>query len=154
QGFKSRLSTGAYEEARAIVGRFVGADPALDEVIFVKHTTEAVNKLARRVPLPEDAVVLVSAMEHHSNLLPLGERAQVGYIELAPDGRLDVNDLERKLRQYAPRVALVALTGASNVTGFVNPVHDAARLTHRYGARIFVDAAQLAPHRAISLRPH
>jgi cysteine desulfurase / selenocysteine lyase len=154
QGFKSRLSTDVYEEARAILGRFVGADPVLDEVIFVKHTTEAVNKLARRLPLAEDAVVLVSAMEHHSNLLPWRERAQLAYIELAADGRLDLDDLERKLRQYAPRVKLVALTGASNVTGFVNPVHDAARLAHRYGARIFVDAAQLAPHRAISLRPH
>jgi cysteine desulfurase / selenocysteine lyase len=154
QGFKSRLSTEAYEDARAIVGRFVGADPLLDQVIFVKHTTEAVNKLARRLMLAEDAVVLVSAMEHHSNLLPWRERARVDYVELMPDGRLDLNVLEWKLRQYAPRVALVALTGASNVTGFVNPIHEAARLAHRYGARIFVDAAQLAPHRTINMRAH
>lgn len=64
------------------------------------------------------------------------------------------DDLERKLRQHAPRVALVALSGASNVTGFVNPIHDAARLAHRYGAHIFIDAAQLAPHRPISMRSH
>jgi cysteine desulfurase / selenocysteine lyase len=154
QGFKSRLSTQAYEDARAIVAEFVGADSALDEVIFVKHTTAAVNKLSRRLPLTKDAVVLVSIMEHHSNLLPWRERAHVETVEVGLDGRLDLDDLERKLRQHAPRVVLVALSGASNVTGFVNPVHEAARLTHRYGAHIFVDAAQLAPHRAISMRPH
>ncbi len=154
QGFKSRLSTEAYEDARAIVGDFVGADPVLDEVIFVKHTTEAVNKLARRLVLPEDSVVLVSAMEHHANLLPWRARAQVAYIELTSEGRLDLDDLERKLRAFAPRVALVALTGASNVTGVINPIHTAARLAHEYGTRIFVDAAQLAPHRAISLGAH
>jgi selenocysteine lyase/cysteine desulfurase len=153
-GFKSRLSSAAYEDARAIVAQFVAADPQLDEVIFVKHTTEAINKLARRLPLEPESVVLASVMEHHSNLLPWRERARVEYVELQPDGQLDLDDLERKLRQHSPHVALVALSGASNVTGFVNPVHEAARLAHAYGTRIFVDAAQLAPHRPIDMRPH
>ncbi len=151
-GFKSQLSTQAYDEARAIITRFFGADPS-QVAIFGKNSSEALNKAARRIPLTTDDVVLVSLMEHHSNDLPWRAQAQVVHINVLPDGQLDLADLRRKFTEYGKRVKLLAITGASNVTGYINPIHELAELAHRHGAQILVDAAQLAPHRAITMLP-
>lgn len=153
-GFKSQVSTHAYEEARAAVLNFVGADPVEHVCIFGKNTTEAINKLARRFPFTDErTVVLVSSMEHHSNDLPWRYAAEVVHLGLTPDGRLDEADFDRQLVQHAGRVALVAITGASNVTGFINPVHRLAEKAHAAGAQILVDCAQLAPHRSVNMLP-
>jgi cysteine desulfurase/selenocysteine lyase len=153
-GFKSLLSTHAYEEARQTVLRFLGADPATHVCIFGKNTTEAVNKLARRFPItPQRNVVMVSMMEHHSNDLPWRQVADVVHIQVLPDGSLSEADFDQKLEQYASRLALVSITGASNVSGFINPIHRLAEKVHRVGAQIAVDCAQLAPHRAIDMLP-
>lgn len=151
-GFKSRVSTQAYEEARDIVARFVGADTHTNTVIFGKNTTEAINKLAFRYPLRPDSVVLSTEMEHHSNDLPW-RRATVVRARVLADGRLDEDDVDRLLAAYGGRIALVTVSGASNVTGFVQPIHRLALKAHRVGARIFVDAAQLAAHRRIDMKP-
>ena len=155
-GYKSRISTAAFEDARARVGRFVGADPERDVVLFAKNTTEAINKLARSLALDNDAVVLTTLLEHHSNELPW--RARPGLrtvcIRAHADGTLDEEDLDRRLREHAGHVALLAVTGASNVTGVLPPVHRLAEKVHAAGGRILVDAAQLAPHRAIDMRAH
>lgn len=151
-GFKSQLSTHAYEAARRQVLEFVEADAESFVCIFGKNTTEAVNKLARRFPFqPSKDTVLVSAMEHHSNDLPWRAAARVVHIKLMPDGRLDEQDFDYQLAANAGKVALVAITGASNVTGLINPIHRLARKAHAAGAQIMVDAAQLAPHRKISM---
>jgi cysteine desulfurase / selenocysteine lyase len=153
-GFKSQLSTHAYEAARQIVLRFVGADPVTHVCVFGKNTTEAVNKLAKRIPItPERNVVMVSMMEHHSNDLPWRAVADVVHIQVLPDGSLDEADFDRKLELYASRLALVSITGASNVSGFINPIHRLAGKVHQAGAQIAVDCAQLAPHRAINMLP-
>ena len=152
-GFKSRLSTVAYDQAREIIGRFVGADLSTNVVIFGKNTTEAINKLSYRLPLSPDSVILVTQLEHHSNDLPWRARAQVVHVRAAPEGQLDEEDFDRKLAQYADRVALVAVAGATNVTGFLQPIHRLARKAHAVGARIMVDAAQLAPHRRVDMKP-
>ncbi|HET9317811.1 MAG TPA: aminotransferase class V-fold PLP-dependent enzyme [Vicinamibacteria bacterium] len=152
-GYKSRLSTAAYDEAHRTVARFVGADPDTAAVVFGKNTTEAINKLAHRYPLPEGAVVVTTLMEHHSNDLPWRGRAQLVRVGLLPDGRLDEEHLDRLLALHAGRIALLTVSGASNVTGFVQPVHRLARKAHAVGARILVDAAQWAPHRPIDVRP-
>ncbi len=152
-GFKSQLASEAYELARDVVACFVGADTETNTVIFGKNTTEAVNKLARRFPLKPDDVVLVSTMEHHSNDLPWRQRAQVHHIGVNGDGTLDEDDFDRLLHQHAGRVKLVAISGAQNVTGYLNPIHHLAEKAHAVGAKIVVDAAQLAPHRAIDVRP-
>jgi selenocysteine lyase/cysteine desulfurase len=152
-GFKSRLSTVAYDQAHEIIGRFVGADPGTNTVIFGKNTTEAINKLAFRYPLPPGAVVLTTQLEHHSNDLPWRGRAEVVHVRATPEGRLDEEDFDRQLARHAGRVALVAVTGASNVSGFLQPIHRLARKAHAAGARILVDAAQLAPHRRVDMRP-
>ncbi len=151
-GLKSRISTAAYDEAHHTIARFVGANVDTNTVIFGKNTTEAINKLSYRYPLSKDAIVLTTLMEHHSNDLPWRRRARVVRATVTSDGRLDENDLDRLLETYRGRVALVTVSGASNVTGFVQPVHRLARKAHAAGARILVDAAQLAPHRPLDVK--
>jgi cysteine desulfurase/selenocysteine lyase len=152
-GFKSQIATEAYDLAHDLVGCFVRANLETNAVIFGKNTTEAINKLARRFPLERDDVVLVSVMEHHSNDLPWRQRARLYHIAVNDDGTLDEEDFDRLLDQHAGWVKLVAISGASNVTGCLNPIHRLAEKAHAAGARILVDAAQLAPHRAIDMRP-
>jgi cysteine desulfurase / selenocysteine lyase len=152
-GFKSRLSTAAYDEAHDTVARFVGADVTTNAVIFGKNTTEAINKLAYRFPLTAGSVVLSTAMEHHSNDLPWRGRAQVVRARVTAEGHLDEDDVDRLLAEHGTRVALMTVSGASNVTGAIPPIHRLARKAHAVGARILVDAAQLAPHRPIDVRP-
>ena len=85
--------------------------------------------------------------------LPWRPRAHVVHVHVLPDGRLDEDDFDRQLARYAGRVALVAVSGASNVSGFIQPIHRLARKAHAAGALILVDAAQLAPHRRVDMRP-
>lgn len=151
-GFKSQLSTHFYEQAREITMRFVGANPEIHTCIFGKNTTEAINKLARRFPFtPQRDVVLTSGMEHHSNDLPWRAATHTIHFHLTPDGRLDEADFDRQLDTYRDRVALVTIAGASNVTGFINPIHLLAEKAHAAGAQICVDCAQLAPHRKVDM---
>ena len=152
-GFKSLIATEAYERAREIVAHFLGADLDHHSVIFVKNTTEGINKLAHGLKLQERDVVLTTVMEHHSNDLPWRPRAQVEYVGIRPDGSLDLDDLAQKLERFSGRVRLVAVTGASNVSGFVTPIHEIAEMAHRHGAKILADCAQLAPHRAVDMGP-
>ncbi len=153
-GFKSQLSTHVYEQARVTTMRFVGADPATHTCIFGKNTTEALNKLARRFPFSaERDILLTTGMEHHSNDLPWRMVTRTLHVRLTPDGRLDEADFDQKLAEYGKRIALVAVSGASNVTGFLNPIHRLAEKAHAVGAQIAVDCAQLAPHRKIDMRP-
>ena len=151
-GFKSRLSTAAYDQAHEIIGRFVGADLATNCVIFGKNSTEALNKLAARFPLQPDSVVITTQMEHHSNDLPWRKHAQAVHVKAKVDGRFDENDFDAQLEKYAGRIALVAVTGASNVSGFIQPIHRLARKAHAAGAKILVDTAQLAPHRQVDMK--
>jgi len=123
-GFKSRVSTEAYEVSREIVRAFVGADADRDRVVFTKHTTEAINLLAAAIGPSDTDRIAVSVMEHHSNMLPWRRLGAVDYIETDADGRLRLDSLEDVLRRGNGRVRLVALTAASNVT--VKPVLPAA----------------------------
>jgi selenocysteine lyase/cysteine desulfurase len=151
-GFKSQLSTWAYEEARHAVLRFVGADPRQHVCLFGKNTTDALNKLARRLSLQPGEVVLTTEMEHHSDDLPFRGVARVLHARVDAGGRLDEADFDRLLESHRGHVRLVAVTGASNVTGYLNPIHRLAEKAHAAGALFAVDAAQLAPHRPINMR--
>jgi selenocysteine lyase/cysteine desulfurase len=131
----------------------VGADPETQTVIFLKNTTECVNKLANRAGLLADDLVITTLMEHHSNDLPWRKHCRVIHLDVIGEGRPDLAQLRRLLKEHAGRVKFVAITGASNISGVCAPVHDIARWAHDAGARIFVDAAQLAPHRAITMLP-
>lgn len=152
-GFKSQIATQLYDSAHTVCAKFVGADPETNTVIFLKNTTECVNKLARRFQFAEGDVVVTTGIEHHSNDLPWRKAARVVHVGVTDGGYLDMDDLERQLRTHAGRVKLVAVSGASNITGLCSPIHDIAELAHAVGARIFVDAAQLVAHRPVNMLP-
>src|SRR5437879_10356068 len=107
---------------------------------------------AQRYPL-DARHVLVTEMEHHADLLPWRHRSGHVMVGLSDDGEIDLDAIDHELKKGAGSIGLVALCGASNVTGFVSPIHEVAELAHRHGARISVDAAQLAPHHRIDVRP-
>lgn len=149
-GAKSRRSSERYEQARETVLGFVGADPTTHAVVFPRNTTEALNLVAHRLGLGRDDVVVTTVAEHHSNLLPWRRHAQVRYVDVADDGTFTVEQVVAVLDQEpAPRV--LAVTGASNVTGWVPPIAAIASAARARGALVVVDAAQLAPHRPISM---
>jgi cysteine desulfurase / selenocysteine lyase len=152
-GFKSRLSSWAFETSRDRIYRFVGASHEDRIVLFSRNTTESINHLASRYPFRRGDVVLTTVMEHHSNELPWRKAAIVEHVGVLPDGRVDEADFKSKIGALAGRLALVAVSGASNVTGYINPVHEYAAWAHEAGAKIFVDAAQLAPHRPLDMGP-
>lgn len=153
-GFKSQLSTKAYDDAHQLITEFVSADPDKNVVILGKNATEAINKLSYRLNLQENDVVLTSLMEHHSNDLPWRQKTRTIHIEIDEQGRLDQQDLEKKLLKYYPHVKLVTLTGASNVTGWINDIHKIAEIVHEYQAQLLVDGAQLIPHRKVNMLPN
>jgi len=140
-GFASQVSTAALEAARAEVGAFLGARPD-DVVVLTRNTTDALNLLAGAVP----GEVVCLDVEHHANFLPWRERRVVSARQTIA-ATLDA--LEATLR--ARPAALVAVTGASNVTGEVLPIARVAAIAHAAGARVVLDAAQLAPHRRVDI---
>ena len=152
-GYKSRLSTEAYEQARELVAGFLNIDAKAQVVIFVKGTTDALNRIAAEQARLDGRQVLVTEMEHHADLLPWRHRSGHVMVGLSDDGHIDLNAIEDALKKGEGKIGLIALCGASNVTGFISPIHEVAELAHRYGARISVDAAQLAPHHRIDVRP-
>ena len=142
---KSNHSTDLYNIVRQKVLDFVGASDSKYTCFYVNNTTDGLNKLASALIENESDIVLTTRMEHHANDLSWRERCRVVYSEVDEKGRVDYDDMERLLKEY--RVKYVAVTAASNVTGFVNDVHRIARLAHRYGAKIIVDGAQIVAHR-------
>ncbi|MCA2202998.1 aminotransferase class V-fold PLP-dependent enzyme [Streptomyces griseoincarnatus] len=149
-GYLSQLSTDLFENARRTVAEFLDCRDG-DEVVFTRSTTDSLNLLA--AALPDGCEVFVFETEHHAALLPWRRAGRVTFLD-APDSPAQaVAALERALADrdpYGP--ALVCVTGASNVTGELWPVRELAAAAHAHGARIVLDAAQLAPHRAVSVR--
>lgn len=157
--FAARLSTVEYEWAHRAVLDFVDADPSAHMCFFTgSGTTSGMNRVARtlRAARPERDVVITSIMEHHSNDLPHRKHFErvihVPAEETATSlGRIDLASIERALVAHPGRVSYVAITGVSNVTGIVNPIHDVAEIAHSHGALIVVDAAQMAAHLPIAM---
>jgi selenocysteine lyase/cysteine desulfurase len=140
-GFASQVSTRIYEQARAAVRSFVGARDR-DSVIFTRNTTDALNLLARA--LPKGTSVVVFDTDHHAALLPWRGRL-VRRISSVPA-------LGEALASCPTGPRLVVVTGASNVTGELWPVAAVVATARQYGARVVLDAAQLAPHRPVDVR--
>ncbi len=150
-GYKAYFSTEAFEESREIVKEFIGAGKN-DTVIFVKNATEALNKLARIMKDRfKGGKVVVSEMEHHSNILPWKKHFDIVWWPVNEEGKLEIETLEEILKKEGGDIKVVSVTGASNVTGFTNPVHKIAKIAHKYGALISVDGAQLVPHAKIRM---
>ncbi|MER6779694.1 MULTISPECIES: aminotransferase class V-fold PLP-dependent enzyme [unclassified Streptomyces] len=148
-GYLSQLSTDLFEQSRATVAGFLDCRPS-DQVVFTRSTTDSLNLLA--AVLPADCQVFVFETEHHASLLPW-ENAQVTYLNAPRTPAQAVETLERALAEREPYgSALVCVTGASNVTGELWPVKELAAAAHAHGARIVLDAAQLAPHHPVSVQ--
>ncbi|MGW2280632.1 aminotransferase class V-fold PLP-dependent enzyme [Streptomyces sp. NPDC001770] len=147
-GYLSQLSTDLFENSRATVAEFLGCRPG-DQVIFTRSTTDSLNLLA--AVIPADCEVFVYETEHHASLLPWRD-AKVTYLNAPRTPEQAVETLEHALADrdpYGP--ALVCVTGASNVTGELWPVKELAAAAHAHGARIVLDAAQLAPHHPVDI---
>ncbi|MDR0757703.1 MAG: cysteine desulfurase, partial [Tannerella sp.] len=150
--YLSRQATEAHEEARRVVQRFLNAgSPA--EIIFTRGTTEAINMLAssygRACMKPGDEVI-VSAMEHHSNIVPWQLQGFVlKVIPLTGRGELDMDALPGL---FSCRTRMVAVTHVSNVLGTVNPVAEIVRTAHRRGVPVLVDGAQAVAHRPVDVQ--
>ena len=160
--FGAKLSTKEYDWAHSMVLEFVNADPETYTAFFVgSGTTAGINRVARtlREKRPERDTVITSIMEHHSNDLPHRKSfPNVVHVpaEMAKTsiGRVHMERLKEALEQYGERVNYVSITGVSNVTGIVNPVHEIAELAHKYGALLVVDAAAMAAHKPIVMTGH
>ncbi|WP_420033231.1 aminotransferase class V-fold PLP-dependent enzyme [Streptomyces sp. cg28] len=148
-GYLSQLSTDLFENSRTTVAEFLDCRDG-DQVVFTRSTTDSLNLLA--AALPADCQVFVFETEHHASLLPWRD-ARVTYLNAPRTPDEAVATLERALADrdpYGP--ALVCVTGASNVTGELWPVRELAAAAHAHGARIVLDAAQLAPHHPVSVQ--
>lgn len=155
-GYKSKISSDIYEGTREVIKEFVGSDRDKDVVIFTKNTTESINILSCALNEQKDGkdVIISTWMEHAANDLPWRDKFNVVYAEVDRFGRLSLDSLESKLIEYRGRVKLVAVTGASNVTGYINPIYEIAALAHKYDTKIFVDGAQMVPHAKMNMKPH
>src|SRR6516225_3124480 len=148
-GFKSRRATDAYEQAREAALEFAGRRPGDDDVaIICRNTTEAINHLAYRLRFGPSDVVVTTVVEHHANLLPWARACGRRFVECGADGTFDAEAVEVALDD-GPRPRLLALTGASNVTGWMPPLDEVISAAHARDIPVLVDAAQLAPHRAL-----
>ncbi len=147
-------ATASYEGARETVRRFINAS-STKEVLFTRGTTTGLNWIGRFAEeiLEEGDEVLISIMEHHSNILPWQEAcrktgAKLVYVYLK-DGGLDLEDFRKKLTN---RTKFVSIAHASNVLGVINPVQEIAQLAHEKGAIVVVDGAQSVPHMKIDVQ--
>ncbi len=152
----SEEATAAYEQARLRIARFINAASA-KEVIFTRGTTESINLVAHswgQANLGPGDEVLITQMEHHSNIVPWQIlREQLGftlkYIPITEDGLLDLEKLPELL---TPRTKLVSVVHVSNVLGTINPVEEIITAAHNVGAKVLIDAAQSVPHMPINVQ--
>ncbi|MEE4541646.1 aminotransferase class V-fold PLP-dependent enzyme [Streptomyces sp. V4-01] len=149
-GYLSQLSTDLFEQSRATVAGFLGCRPD-DQVLFTRSTTDSLNLLA--AALPAGTRVFVFETEHHAALLPWqrAEDAEVVCLAAPRTPEQAVAALDVALHGAPKGPKLVCVTGASNVTGELWPVRELAAAAHRHGARIVLDAAQLAPHHPVDV---
>ena len=153
KGPKSEYSTRVYEKCREYIKQYFNiAGDNKYTVIFTKNTTEGMNLLANTLINSKCDKVLTTRMEHHANDLPWRYTSNVIYVDVDKEGKVNIGDIEDALINHKDEIKYVTITGASNVTGYVNPINDIARVAHKYGAKIIVDAAQLAPHREINMK--
>lgn len=146
----SQESSQAFEDAAATLAGFIGADQAEQPICFTGNTTQALDMAAHLMADTRGITVLTQA-EHHSNDLPHRQRGKVRRAPVDENGILLLDAVETLLQRNT--VKLLAVTGASNVTGVMPPLHKLARMAHDAGARILVDAAQLYAHAPIDVRP-
>lgn len=160
--FGAKLSNGVYQWAHDEVLRFVNADPDNYTAFFLgSGATAGLNRVAKTLQetRPDRNVVITSIMEHHSNDLPhrrhFEEVVHIPVVSLNNKlGCIDLDRMEQELKRYGQKVNYIAVTAVSNVTGIINPIHDIARLAHRYDTLLVVDAAHMGAHVPIQVSGH
>lgn len=151
-GHKSEMTTYIYHESKKYLMNFFNIkDKNKYIVIYVNNTTDGINKLARILPRKKDDIVLLTRMEHHSNDLPWRKNFNVDYVEVDEEGRLKIDEFEKKFKEHKGKIKYVSVTGASNVTGYLNDIHKIAEIAHKYKSKIIVDGAQLVPHKKVDM---
>lgn len=151
-GQKAEISTRIYNESRDfLLDYFNVKDKDKYTVIYTNNTTDGINKLAGILINSKDDIVISTRMEHHSNDLPWRKACKVDYIEVDENGRLKIDEIEKKLIEHNGKVKYLTVTGASNVTGYINDIYKIAEIVHKYNCKIIVDGAQLVPHKEISI---
>jgi len=154
--FLSNAATDAYEKARETVRRFIGAK-SVNEIIFTRSATEAINLVAYGYAMPridEGDEIVLSIMEHHSNIVPwhfIRERqgAKLVFAPVHNDGSFHIEDLEKCLTE---RTKLIAITHMSNMLGTVTPIKDIVKLAHERGIKVLVDGSQAAVHLPVDVQ--
>ena len=154
--FLSNAATDAYEAAREKVRRFLNA-PSLDNIVFTKNSTEAINTVAYGYGMPkigEGDEIVVSIMEHHSNIVPwhfIRERqgAKLVWVPVDEEGAFHIEDFEKSLTE---RTKLVAITHMSNALGTVVPVKEICRIAHERGIPVLIDGSQAAVHMPVDVQ--
>lgn len=152
----SQVATEKHEAARKRVADFIGATHA-HEVLFTRGTTEAINLVASsfgQAFLSEGDEIVISTMEHHSNIVPwqmIAERvgAKIKVVKLLPDGSLDIDHYASLLGK---RTKLIAITHVSNVLGTINPIKELIGMAHREGIPVLVDGAQAVAHMPVNVQ--
>ncbi|MGA3354508.1 MAG: aminotransferase class V-fold PLP-dependent enzyme [Acidimicrobiales bacterium] len=147
-GHKSQLATSAYEGAREAAIAFADRKGRDDIAIMCRNTTEAINHLAYRLQLSPDDTVVTTVVEHHANLLPWSRAATCRYVECGANGTFNADDVAAALDR-TPKPRLLAITAASNITGWLPPIDEIIEIAHRREVPVAVDGAQLAPHRPL-----
>ncbi|MET4632571.1 cysteine desulfurase [Kaistia defluvii] len=154
--YLSNVATDAYEKSRETVRRFVNAG-SVDEIIFTRSSTEAINLVASslgQMEIGEGDEIIVSILEHHSNIVPwhfLRERkgAVIKWAPIADDGTFLLDEFEKLI---TPRTKIVAITHMSNVTGTIVPIEDVIRIAHAHGVKVLVDGSQAAVHLPVDVQ--
>ena len=150
-GQKSLYCSDLYEESRNYLLKYFNAPEDIYTAIFVANTTDGLNMLSNILINSKDDIVITTRMEHHSNDLPWRGKCNLKYVEVREDGRININDIEELVDKYRERIKYITITGASNVTGYINDIKRIAKLIHKYGGKIIVDGAQLVPHKKVSM---
>lgn len=147
--------TDEYEHVRNIALDYVKANKLENTAIFVKSSTYAINLLAEiMLQNNPNSVVLSAAINGLPSYLPFKNRFQTDFIGFTATGNVNLNELEQKLISYAGKVKLVTITAASNITGITPAIYEAAKLAHKYGAKIFVDTTQYLQHKPFNIKPN
>jgi cysteine desulfurase/selenocysteine lyase len=152
----SEEATQMYEDSREKVAKFINATTS-EEVIFTRGTTDGLNFIASTLGndvVEEGDTILLTEMEHHSNLVPwqqvaLNKKAKLEYVQVTETGEIDFADFEKKISKG---VKIVAFTHASNVVGTIFPIKEISKIAHQHGALVIIDGAQAIPHMPVNIQ--
>jgi len=159
-GYLSKLSSNLFDKSRELILNFLNAPKELYSCVFGKNTSECINKLAhcftsKKCKCKTRNVILISEMEHHSNILPWLEPENGKIVEYIKthnkDGSLDMDDYAYKIKKHGTNIAIVSISGASNVTGITTDIKRIVTLAKQIGAYVSIDGAQLVPHRKVDM---